>query len=79
MPGQQIDHLVKMANQIALNFGAERDPGGAATRTREHLKKFWTRDMRRQLLAYGAAGGDGLSACVHQMLDQDPNFEDVNL
>ena len=79
MSGQQIDHLVKMANQIALNFGSERDLIQAAARTREHLKKFWTRDMRGQLAAHAEAGGDDLSPCVRQMLEQDTDFKDPSL
>ena len=79
MSGQQIDHLVKMANQIALNFGSERDLNHAAAKTREHLKKFWTRDMRGQLVAYADDGGADLSPCLQQMLEQDPDFEDPSL
>ncbi len=79
MSGQQIDHLVKMANQIALNFGSERDLNHAASKTREHLKKFWTRDMRGQLLAYAGSDGADLSPCVRQMLEQDTDFEDPSL
>ncbi|KAA1194144.1 formate dehydrogenase subunit delta [Pseudohalioglobus sediminis] len=64
MSGQQIDHLVKMANQIALNFGEQRDLSRAAQCTAEHLEKFWTRAMREQLSAYADAGGEDLSPAV---------------
>lgn len=57
MSGQQIDHLVKMANQIALNFGEQRNLTEAARKTGEHLEKFWTRAMRDQLATYAADSG----------------------
>ena len=59
MSGQQIDHLVKMANQIALNFGERRNLSEAAHKTAEHLKKFWTPDMRQQLATYAEEDGEG--------------------
>ncbi len=77
MSGQQIDHLVKMANQIALNFGAQREPDLAAARTAEHLQKFWTADMRRQLADYATAGGEELSSCILRMLEKHRNFEET--
>ena len=70
MSGQQIDHLVKMANQIALNFGEQRNLTEAARRTAEHLQKFWTPTMRQQLAAYSQAGGDALSPAVSLVLEQ---------
>ena len=35
MSGQQIEHLVSMANQIALNFGEKRNLTEAARKFRE--------------------------------------------
>ena len=64
MTEQQNEHLVKMANQIALNFGEKRDLKLAAQRTGEHLQKFWTCAMREQLAAYAASGGEQLSPAV---------------
>lgn len=70
MSGQQIDHLVKMANQIALNFGEQRNLNEAARKTAEHLKKFWTPAMRQQLSTYAQEGGDALSPAVVLLLEQ---------
>jgi formate dehydrogenase subunit delta len=56
MAARQIDHLVKMANQIALNLGAGYDDA-AATRTAQHISRFWTPAMRRELIEYWRAGG----------------------
>lgn len=70
MSGQQIDQLVKMANQIALNFGEQRNLTEAARKTDEHLEKFWTRAMRDQLANYAADGGASLSPAVKLFLEQ---------
>ena len=60
----QVSHLVKMANQIALNFGEQRDLENASRKTAEHIGKFWTRDMREQLAGYVAAGAGDVSPAV---------------
>ena len=70
MSGQQIDHLVKMANQIALNFGERRNLSEAAHKTAEHLKKFWTPDMRQQLATYAEEDGEALSPAVSLLLQE---------
>ena len=64
----QVSHLVKMANQIALNFGAQRDLQRASSKTAEHLQKFWTRAMREQLARHAAGDTDGVSPVVHSAL-----------
>mgnify|MGYP000568847023 CR=1 FL=1 len=56
MTTQQINQLLKMANQIALNLGAGHDEL-AATKTAQHMSRYWTVAMRRQLIAYWRAGG----------------------
>ena len=54
---KQVRHLVKMADQIALNLGAGRDPA-AADRTAEHIERFWTPAMTRQLVVFWREGGE---------------------
>ncbi len=66
----QLEHLIKMANQIALNFGEQRDLNEAAQKTAEHLKKFWTPAMREQLATYAAEDGEALSPAVRELLEQ---------
>ena len=70
MSGQEINHLVKMANQIALNFGEQRNLTEAARKTAEHLKKFWTPAMRQQLATYAEEGGEALSPAVTLLLQE---------
>ncbi|HET6591791.1 MAG TPA: formate dehydrogenase subunit delta [Xanthomonadales bacterium] len=55
---QEIDRLVKMANQIADNFAFHED---TVDRVAEHLARFWAPSMRQKLTEYADAGGSGLS------------------
>jgi formate dehydrogenase subunit delta len=64
----QINHLVKMANQIALNMAAWGDEEAVAAKTGEHIEKFWTRAMREQLLDFWRAKGEGLCPVVCSVL-----------
>lgn len=56
------DKMVTMANQIATFFDSQ--PGDAAEKIALHLSDYWEPRMRRQLLDYIAAGGDGLNPSV---------------
>ena len=55
---QDVQRLVKMANQIAENFSFHDD---AVERTLDHLKRFWAPSMHRKIVEFEAAGGDGLN------------------
>ena len=58
---QEIDQLVKMANQIADNFSFHED---AVDRLADHLQRFWAPSMRRKLIEFVDAGGNGLKPDV---------------
>jgi formate dehydrogenase subunit delta len=68
MSVRQIEHLVKMANQIALNLTAGGDKEAEAKRVWEHIEKFWTPAMREELLSYWQQGGEGVSPEVSRAL-----------
>ena len=53
------DSMVHRANQIALYFAAYPHDQAVAG-VLDHLKKFWERRMRDQIVAYVAGGGSGL-------------------
>lgn len=55
------ERLVAMANDIAAFFAADPDHDAAAAAVASHLRRFWEPRMRRELLAYHAVGGAGLS------------------
>ncbi len=48
----QIEHLVRMASQIALNMAAWGSEEEVAKKTAEHITRFWTPVMRQRLLEY---------------------------
>jgi formate dehydrogenase subunit delta len=59
------EKLVYMANQIG-KFFASQGPGEAVSGTLDHLRRFWDPRMRREILAYVEAGGEGLDANVRE-------------
>ncbi|MFC6672155.1 formate dehydrogenase subunit delta [Marinobacterium aestuariivivens] len=61
MSHNPLDTLIHMANQIAANnshYGSEAE---AAERVRVHLKKFWARSMKQQIIDYLHEDGSQLS------------------
>lgn len=57
-----IQHLVKMANDIGLYFAAYPDRAQAERDVANHLTKFWDPRMRAQIVAYVRDNnGEGLS------------------
>ena len=55
----KVSTMVHNANQIALFFASYPREEAIAGVT-EHLKKFWERRMRDQIVRYVAQGGSGL-------------------
>ena len=54
-----IDHLVKMANEIAL-FYASDSLSDAPKNIASHLTRFWDPRMRKQIIEHNQCGGAGL-------------------
>ncbi len=48
----QTETLIKMANQIGDFFEAEPDEAQANLEIANHLNRFWTVDMRKQIATY---------------------------
>ena len=57
------DLMVHNANQIALYF-ASFPREEAIEGVTDHIRKFWEKRMRRQILDYVAEGGNGLHELV---------------
>ncbi|HUA81475.1 MAG TPA: formate dehydrogenase subunit delta [Dyella sp.] len=55
-----IEHLVAMVNDISHYFAAEPDSAAGVEGVATHLKRYWEPGMRKQIVAYLAAGGEGL-------------------
>jgi formate dehydrogenase subunit delta len=54
------EHLVEMANDIATYFAFESRHDEAVDSVATHLRKYWEPRMRKEIVAYLAAGGGGL-------------------
>lgn len=67
MSRSQLDTLIHMANQIAIN---NAHYGDAAERIHAHLKKFWARSMKRQIIDYLREDGSQLSPLARQAIEQ---------
>lgn len=63
-----VEHLVRMANQIGAFFEAEPDPDEVRAGIAQHLKRFWDPRLRRTLVAYAEEGGAGLKEIVRQAI-----------
>ncbi|MGD8324397.1 MAG: formate dehydrogenase subunit delta [Gammaproteobacteria bacterium] len=55
-----INKLVRMANQIADNFNTG-DQATAAAGVLDHITRFWTLDMKKQIIAHMKDGKTGLN------------------
>ena len=65
-----VNALVRMANEIAANFGA-MDETAAVAETAGHINRFWEPRMRAQLKQLVAEGkADGLSAIAARAVEQ---------
>lgn len=56
-----VNKLVRMANQIADNFAYGADDAKAAAGVADHLRRFWTPDMRKLIVEHVNGGGAGLN------------------
>lgn len=61
MTNDRMAHLIKMLNQIAANCPNQHDPDKVVVATETHVRKFWAKPMKADIIAYLEAGGDGLS------------------
>ena len=59
------EKMIRMANQIAIFFHSQNDPDRAG-RVAEHLRDYWSPEMRAQLTDYAAGSGEGLDDLVRE-------------
>jgi len=69
MSKSQLDTLVHMINQIAANNTAY-ETADAAQRIANHIKRFWARSMKKQIIAYHHSDGEALSPIAKLALEQ---------
>jgi len=61
-----IEHLVRMANDIGNFFKAEPDHAQAVEGITSHIKRFWDPRMRKEIIAYAEGGGAGMMDLVRE-------------
>ena len=61
-----VEHLVRMANDIGNFFKAEPDHATAVDGVAQHLKRFWDPRMRKEIVAYVDGGGAELMDLVRE-------------
>jgi formate dehydrogenase subunit delta len=69
-----VNKLVRMANQIAANFDFGPDKAKAAEGVLDHLRRFWTSQMKAQIVERyesGDAGLNEIAAMAVQKLAED--------
>jgi formate dehydrogenase subunit delta len=59
-----VEHLVKMANQIGQFFRSDPDRDAAVAGIESHLRRFWAPPMRRAIVEHLQQGGEGLDDLV---------------
>jgi formate dehydrogenase subunit delta len=62
MGHSQLDQLVSMANQIADNNKHQGDENVVAEFVASHLKRFWARSMKQQIIEYSQTEANQLNA-----------------
>ena len=63
-----VDKLVRMANQIAANFDGGSDEAQAVASVADHIRRFWTPSMRKQIVERWRERPDELSARAAQAI-----------
>ena len=62
---QEIERLVKMANQIADNLAFHDD---SVERIADHLRRFWAPSMQKKLMDFDASQGAALKPAAREAL-----------
>jgi formate dehydrogenase subunit delta len=68
MTAHLLDSEIRMLNQIAANFSWDDDPARAAAAVADHLRRFWSPQMREQLLRADADGALDLDPLARRAL-----------
>lgn len=63
MSESSVEHLVKMANQIAVSVPAAA-PEDKVANAAVHIQKFWSPMMKKKLGDYLDGGGSGLTVAA---------------
>ncbi|MDE0840757.1 MAG: formate dehydrogenase subunit delta [Porticoccaceae bacterium] len=70
MSQSQLQRLVAMTNQIALNMSANGDPHKVAIQVAQHLDKFWPPPMKDLITQQPATSEIGLSSIAQLAVEE---------
>ena len=68
MSSTELEHLIKMINQIADNIAIGESDDAAAIKLADHIKRFWARSMKEQIFRYAESDGEKLQPVVLKAL-----------
>lgn len=57
MSATELNHLIKMINQISNNIAPGEDDNVAAPKVADHIKRFWAPHMKQQVIEYAQNDG----------------------
>ena len=70
MLATELDHLIKMINQIADNIAIGDNSVVTGPKVAAHIRKFWARSMKEKIIAYAAGDGKQLNAVAKIAVSQ---------
>lgn len=70
MSNTELEHLIKMINQIADNIAIGESDESASVQLASHIKRFWARSMKQKIISYAQHDGEKLQPLVHKALAQ---------
>lgn len=66
------EYLVKMANDIAAFYSAESSGAEVPKNIAAHITRYWDPRMRKAIIDYNAANGDGMKSEVRDAVSLLP-------
>ena len=60
MAGTELQHLIKMMNQISDNMALTENDEQAAAKVADHIERFWARSMKEKIISYARSDGEML-------------------
>ena len=61
MAATELDHLIKMINQIADNIAIGDSEAVTGPKVADHINRFWARPMKEKIIDYAASDGKQLN------------------
>ena len=70
MAATELDHLIKMINQIADNIAIGDSEAVTAPQVADHVRRFWARPMKEKIIDYASCDGEQLNAVAKIAVSQ---------